>query len=271
MSAREIQRLNETYSDKSVKKAIFNYLLFVIAFKDNFLKFYYVSGDVVVQEYVLWYEDLGMNDVDRVGGKNASLGEMISNLSNVGVQVPGGFATTSFAFNEFLEQSGLNDKIYQLLDDLDVGDVNALAEVWQKIRQWVIDTPFLPDMQKDIEQAYAKLAGGFADDASFAVRSSATAEDMPDASFAGQQETFLNVRGLDAVMIAIKHVFASFLMTVLFLTVFIKAMTIVVLRFLLVFSVWCAVIFSSSGVMFSIDTESGFEDVVFITSSLWFR
>jgi pyruvate,water dikinase len=220
-----------------------------------------------VQEYVLWYENLGMNDVDRVGGKNASLGEMISNLSNVGVQVPGGFATTSFAFNEFLEQSGLNDKIYQLLDDLDVGDINALGECGGKIRQWVIETPFLPDMQQDIEKSYAKLAGGFADDASFAVRSSATAEDMPDASFAGQQETFLNVRGLNAVMIAIKHVFAS-----LFNDRAISyrvhqgydhrgvALSAGIQRMV-------RSDIASSGVMFSIDTESGFEDVVFITSS----
>jgi pyruvate,water dikinase len=220
-----------------------------------------------VQENVLWYEDLGMNDVDRVGGKNASLGEMISNLANVGVQVPGGFATTSFAFNEFLEQSGLNDKIHDLLDTLDVDDVNALAECGNKIRQWVIDTPFLPQMQRDIAQAYEQLADGFADDASFAVRSSATAEDMPDASFAGQQETFLNVRGFDAVMIAIKHVFAS-----LFNDRAISyrvhqgydhrgvALSAGIQRMV-------RSDISASGVMFSIDTESGFEDVVFVTSS----
>ncbi|TPH14434.1 phosphoenolpyruvate synthase [Litorilituus lipolyticus] len=220
-----------------------------------------------MQENVLWYEHLGMNDVERVGGKNASLGEMISNLANVGVQVPGGFATTAFAFNEFLEQSGINEKIYQLLDTLDVDDVNALAESGATIRQWIIDTPFLPEMQRDIEQAYEKLAAGFADDASFAVRSSATAEDMPDASFAGQQETFLNVRGLDAVMVAIKHVFAS-----LFNDRAISyrvhqgydhrgvALSAGIQRMV-------RSDISSSGVMFSIDTESGFEDVVFITSS----
>ncbi len=224
-------------------------------------------GDIVVQENVLWYEQLGMNDVDRVGGKNASLGEMISNLANVGVQVPGGFATTAFAFNEFLEQSGLNDKIYQLLDSLDVSDVNALAECGATIRQWIIDTPFLPQMQQDIEQAYAKLAGEFTEDASFAVRSSATAEDMPDASFAGQQETFLNVKGLDAVMVAIKHVFAS-----LFNDRAISyrvhqgydhrgvALSAGIQRMV-------RSDIAASGVMFSIDTESGFEDVVFITSS----
>ncbi len=221
-----------------------------------------------MQEYVLWYEELGMNDVDRVGGKNASLGEMISNLANVGVQVPGGFATTSYAFNEFLEQSGLNDKIYKLLDTLDVDDLNSLAQCGSTIRQWIIDTPFLPQMQADIEQAYAKLAGEFSNEASFAVRSSATAEDMPDASFAGQQETFLNVQGFDAVMIATKHVFAS-----LFNDRAISyrvhqgydhrgvALSAGIQRMV-------RSDIASSGVMFSIDTESGFEDVVFVTSSL---
>ena len=221
-----------------------------------------------MQENVLWYEKLGMNDVDRVGGKNASLGEMISNLANVGVQVPGGFATTSHAFNEFLEQSGLNNKIYKLLDTLDVSDINALAACGNTIRQWIIDTPFLPDMQQDIEQAYQALAGEFSDDASFAVRSSATAEDMPDASFAGQQETFLNVRGFDAVMVAIKHVFAS-----LFNDRAISyrvhqgydhrgvALSAGIQRMV-------RSDIASSGVMFSIDTESGFEDVVFVTSSV---
>jgi len=220
-----------------------------------------------VQENVLWYEVLGMNDVDRVGGKNASLGEMISNLSNVGVQVPGGFATTSYAFNEFLEQSGINDKIYQLLDNLDVDDLTALSKSGETIRNWIIETPFLPQMQVDIAKAYEKLADGFADDASFAVRSSATAEDMPDASFAGQQETFLNVRGFDAVMIAIKHVYAS-----LFNDRAISyrvhqgydhrgvALSAGIQRMV-------RSDIASSGVMFSIDTESGFEDVVFITSS----
>jgi pyruvate,water dikinase len=222
---------------------------------------------VIVQDNVLWYEALGMNDVDRVGGKNASLGEMISNLANLGVEVPGGFATTSFAFNEFLEQSGLNDKIYELLDSLDVSDINALGHCGKTIRQWIIDTPFLPDMQQAIEQAYNKLAGEFSSDASFAVRSSATAEDMPDASFAGQQETFLNVRGFDAVMVAIKHVFAS-----LFNDRAISyrvhqgydhrgvALSAGIQRMV-------RSDIASSGVMFSIDTESGFEDVVFITSS----
>ncbi|MFT5163864.1 MAG: pyruvate,water dikinase, partial [Alteromonadaceae bacterium] len=162
-----------------------------------------------MQEYVLWYQDLSMGDVSRVGGKNASLGEMISNLSNAGVQVPGGFATTSHAFNEFLDQSGINEKIHSLLDDLEVDDIAKLNEAGTNIRQWILDTPFQPALTEAIEAAYQKLHGQSKGEVSFAVRSSATAEDMPDASFAGQQETFLNVVGIDAIMIAIKHVYAS--------------------------------------------------------------
>ncbi|GLP97864.1 phosphoenolpyruvate synthase [Paraferrimonas sedimenticola] len=219
-----------------------------------------------MQEYVLWYQELGMHDVNSVGGKNASLGEMISNLANAGVQVPGGFATTSHAFNEFLEQSGLNQKIYAVLDELDVDDVNALAEAGAKIRQWIIDTPFQPELEKAVSEAYAKLEDGM-EGVSFAVRSSATAEDMPDASFAGQQETFLNVRGYDAVIVAVKHVFAS-----LFNDRAISyrvhqgydhrgvALSAGIQRMV-------RSDIASSGVMFTIDTESGHEDVVFITSS----
>ncbi|MBQ4846698.1 phosphoenolpyruvate synthase [Pseudoalteromonas sp. MMG005] len=220
-----------------------------------------------MQDYVLWYQELGMQDVPRVGGKNASLGEMISNLSNAGVQVPGGFATTADAFNEFLEQSGLNEKIHTILDTLDVDDVITLAKVGAEIRQWIIDTPFQPELNKAIHDAYNTLHGDTNSDVSFAVRSSATAEDMPDASFAGQQETFLNVRGIDAVMVAIKHVFAS-----LFNDRAISyrvhqgydhrgvALSAGIQRMVRSDK-------ASSGVMFSIDTESGFEDVVFITSS----
>jgi pyruvate,water dikinase len=220
-----------------------------------------------VQEFVIWYQDLGMHDVDRVGGKNASLGEMISNLASAGVQVPGGFATTAYAFNQFLEQSGVNERIYKLLDTLDVDDVQALAQAGKQIRQWVIDTPFQPELEQAIRTAYQQLHPDLAQDVSFAVRSSATAEDMPDASFAGQQETFLNVRGYDAVIVAIKHVFAS-----LFNDRAISyrvhqgydhrgvALSAGVQRMV-------RSDLASSGVMFSIDTESGFEDVVFITSS----
>ncbi|MBE0353354.1 MULTISPECIES: phosphoenolpyruvate synthase [Pseudoalteromonas] len=220
-----------------------------------------------MQEYVLWYQELGMQDVPRVGGKNASLGEMISNLANAGVQVPGGFATTADAFNEFLEQSGLNSKIHDILDTLDVDDVNTLAKVGAEIRQWIIDTPFQPNLDQAIRDAYSQLHGDASQDVSFAVRSSATAEDMPDASFAGQQETFLNVRGIDSVMTAIKHVFAS-----LFNDRAISyrvhqgydhrgvALSAGIQRMVRSDK-------ASSGVMFSIDTESGFEDVVFVTSS----
>lgn len=220
-----------------------------------------------MQEFVVWYQDLGMHDVPRVGGKNASLGEMISNLANAGVQVPGGFATTAYAFNQFLEQSGLNERIYQVLDGLNVDDVNALAKAGAQIRQWVIDTPFQTEFEQAIQTSYQQLQHGCAEDVSFAVRSSATAEDMPDASFAGQQETFLNVRGYASVIEAIKHVFAS-----LFNDRAISyrvhqgydhrgvALSAGVQRMV-------RSDLSASGVMFSIDTESGFEDVVFVTSS----
>jgi pyruvate,water dikinase len=220
-----------------------------------------------MQEHVLWYQQLGMGDVAVVGGKNASLGEMISNLANAGVQVPGGFATTAHAFNLFLEQSGLEARIHVLLDELDVEDIAALGIAGETIRNWIIDTPFLPELENAIRTAFKTLQGEAGDEASFAVRSSATAEDMPDASFAGQQETFLNVKGYDSVMVAIKHVFAS-----LFNDRAISyrvhqgydhkgvALSAGIQRMV---RSDC----SASGVMFSIDTESGFEDVVFITSS----
>ena len=220
-----------------------------------------------MQEYVLWYQELGMNDVNQVGGKNASLGEMISNLANAGVKVPGGFATTSFAFNEFLEQSGLEARIHNILDTLDVDDIAALTKAGEQIRNWIIETPFTPALESALAESYEKLAGELGEQASFAVRSSATAEDMPDASFAGQQETFLNVKGLDAVKVAVKHVFAS-----LFNDRAISyrvhqgydhkgvALSAGIQRMVRSDR-------SSSGVMFSIDTESGFEDVVFVTSA----
>jgi pyruvate,water dikinase len=220
-----------------------------------------------MQEHVLWYQQLGMGDVGVVGGKNASLGEMISNLANAGVQVPGGFATTAHAFNLFLEQSGLEARIHELLDNLNVEDIAALGVAGETIRNWIIDTPFLPELENAICIAFKTLQGEAGDEASFAVRSSATAEDMPDASFAGQQETFLNVKGYDSVMVAIKHVFAS-----LFNDRAISyrvhqgydhkgvALSAGIQRMV---RSDC----SASGVMFSIDTESGFEDVVFITSS----
>lgn len=219
-----------------------------------------------VSENVLWYNQLGMQDVDRVGGKNASLGEMITHLSELGVSVPNGFATTAQAFNDFLNQSGINQRIYSLLDVTDIDDVHALASAGKQIRQWIIDTPFQPGLQEAITHCYQQLS---ADDrhASFAVRSSATAEDMPDASFAGQQETFLNVQGIDAVMIAIKHVYAS-----LFNDRAISyrvhqgydhrgvALSAGIQRMV-------RSDLASAGVMFTLDTESGFDQVVFITSA----
>ncbi|MEI7346072.1 phosphoenolpyruvate synthase [Dickeya chrysanthemi] len=215
---------------------------------------------------VLWYNQLGMHDVERVGGKNASLGEMITNLSELGVSVPNGFATTAQAFNDFLNQSGINQRIYELLDRINIDDVNQLAKAGAQIRQWVIDTPFQPELEQAIRDAYQQLADG-EPDASFAVRSSATAEDMPDASFAGQQETFLNVQGIDAVMVAVKHVFAS-----LFNDRAISyrvhqgydhrgvALSAGVQRMV-------RSDLAASGVMFTLDTESGFDQVVFITAA----
>ncbi|WP_417446329.1 phosphoenolpyruvate synthase [Kangiella sp.] len=220
-----------------------------------------------MDNYVLWYDQLGMGDVERVGGKNASLGEMISNLSNMGVSVPNGFATTADAFRAFLEQSGLNKRINEELSSLDVDDVTKLAEVGAKIRGWVMETPFIPEMEQAINEAYAKLKGDANDDFAVAVRSSATAEDLPDASFAGQQETFLNVRGLDNVMKALKEVFASlfndraiayrvhqgFEHSLVALSAGVQKMV--------------RSDIAASGVMFTMDTESGFNDVVFITGA----
>ncbi|URQ62395.1 phosphoenolpyruvate synthase [Pantoea alhagi] len=215
---------------------------------------------------VLWYSQLGMNDVDRVGGKNASLGEMITNLSSLGVSVPNGFATTSEAFNQFLDQSGVNQRIYALLDETDIDDVDELAKAGKQIRQWIVETPFQPALEEAIREAYQQLSADD-DEASFAVRSSATAEDMPDASFAGQQETFLNVQGIDAVMVAVKHVYAS-----LFNDRAISyrvhqgydhrgvALSAGVQRMVRSDE-------AASGVMFTIDTESGFDQVVFITAA----
>ena len=219
-----------------------------------------------MSDTILQLDQLGMNDVPLVGGKNASLGEMISNLSNLGVTVPGGFATTSVAFNQFLTEAGLTEKIQQALSTLDTDDVNALAKTGQQIRDWVIQAPLPRDFQDDITAAYDAMAvNGLA--ATVAVRSSATAEDLPDASFAGQQETYLNIKGIDQVLHAVKLVFASlfndraisyrvhqgFDHAEVSLSAGIQRMVRSDL--------------ASSGVMFSIDTESGFEDVVFITSS----
>ncbi|MEW8461408.1 MAG: phosphoenolpyruvate synthase, partial [Candidatus Thiodiazotropha endolucinida] len=208
-----------------------------------------------------------MQDVDQVGGKNASLGEMISGLADAGVSVPGGFATTAHAFREFLRHNHLAERIDPLLKALDVEDVTALAETGKTIRQWVVESPFPEVLETAVTEAYKQLTGDTDTPPSVAVRSSATAEDLPDASFAGQQETFLNVQGLDAVMIAIKEVFASlyndraisyrvhqgFAHEDVALSAGIQRMV--------------RSDIGSSGVMFTLDTESGFKDAVFITSS----
>lgn len=219
-----------------------------------------------MNDYVIWFQDLSKNDVEKVGGKNASLGEMISNLGDAGVSVPGGFATTAHAYREFLEQSGLNNKIHDALDKLDVNDVIALAEVGKEIRESIINAPFQPALEDAIREAYTQISDGN-DDMSFAVRSSATAEDLPDASFAGQQETFLNIHGIDHVLHAVKEVFAS-----LFNDRAIAyrvhqgfehrhvALSAGVQRMVRSDT-------GASGVMFSLDTESGFRDVVFITAA----
>ncbi|GAB4551064.1 MAG: phosphoenolpyruvate synthase [Rhizobacter sp.] len=215
---------------------------------------------------VVPFEHLRMTDVESVGGKNASLGEMISQLAASGVRVPGGFATTAHAFRRFLAHNGLADKINARLAVLNTEDVRALAQAGAEIRQWVEDTPFPADLQAAITAEFAKLTAS-SPGASFAVRSSATAEDLPDASFAGQQETFLNVVGIDDVLHKMKEVFASlyndraisyrvhkgFAHTDVALSAGVQRMVRSDL--------------GAAGVMFTIDTESGFKDVVFITSS----
>ena len=217
---------------------------------------------------VIWFENLRMTDVENVGGKNASLGEMISQLTEKGVRVPGGFATTADAYRRFLAHEGLSERINAALAALDVEDVVELARVGKEIRQWVLDTPFPPELDADIQVAWEKMvADAGTENISVAVRSSATAEDLPDASFAGQQETFLNINGLDNVKEAMKHVFASlyndraisyrvhkgFAHDVVALSAGVQRMV--------------RSDSGAAGVMFTMDTESGFDQVVFLTAS----
>ncbi|MEL7298264.1 MAG: PEP/pyruvate-binding domain-containing protein, partial [Pseudomonadota bacterium] len=157
--------------------------------------------------YVIPFEQLGMSDVERVGGKNASLGEMISNLASLGVTVPGGFATTAEAYRVFLAHDDLDKRIADRLVDLDVDDIGALTSAGGDIRSWIMDAPLPAQLREDMAAAWETMSGGR--DIAVAVRSSATAEDLPDASFAGQQETFLNIRGFDNVIDAMREVFAS--------------------------------------------------------------
>ena len=224
-----------------------------------------------MEPLVIPLEKLRMTDVEQVGGKNSSLGEMISQLADSGVRVPGGFATTAAAYRDFLAQSGLDTKINAALDALDVEDVNALAVCGQQIRNWIMDTPFPTALTVEISAQYQRLVAECNDegaaDMSFAVRSSATAEDLPDASFAGQQETFLNIHGLDNILHAIKEVFASlyndraisyrvhknFVHADVALSAGVQRMV--------------RSDTGAAGVMFTLDTESGFRDAVFVTSS----
>jgi pyruvate,water dikinase len=215
---------------------------------------------------VIPFDRVRMADVHDVGGKNASLGEMIGELSHAGIEVPNGFATTAFAFREFLANGGLDARIASRLDSLDVDDVSALAKAGAEIRGWVASAPLPAALGAEVEGAYRALADG-APDASWAVRSSATAEDLPEASFAGQQETFLNIKGLENILHAIKEVFASlyndraiayrvhqgFAHADVALSAGVQRMV--------------RSDVGASGVMFTLDTESGFDQVVFITSS----
>ncbi|GAA2752970.1 phosphoenolpyruvate synthase [Amnibacterium kyonggiense] len=214
---------------------------------------------------VRWFADLGLADLEEVGGKNSSLGEMISSLSDLGVRVPDGFATTAGAYRRFV-RGGLAERIDGLLTGLDIDDVETLARVGKQIREAVLQQPFPEDLEADIRRAYAELTHGD-DDASFAVRSSATAEDLPDASFAGQQETFLNVRGIDAILTAIHEVFASLYndRAIAYRVHHAFAHDVVALSAGVQRMVRSDV--GASGVMFTMDTESGFTDAVFVTAS----
>ncbi len=216
-------------------------------------------------EYVVPLEQLGKDDVARVGGKNASLGEMIANLASAGVRVPGGFATTAEAFRDFLAHNHLEAPIHELLDALDVNDVRALAEAGGRIRGWIAEARLQPELEAGIREAYrAMTAGG---EAPVAVRSSATAEDLPDASFAGQQETYLNVRGVEETLAAVKDVFASLFND--------RAITYRVHHGFVHRDVALSAgvqrmvrsDIGASGVMFTLDTETGFRDAVFITAA----
>ncbi len=220
-----------------------------------------------MEHYIVSFDSLGMADIDRVGGKNASLGEMIRRLGKSGVHVPPGFATTAEAYREFLADGGLTQRISEALDGLDVDDLAALARTGGHIRAWIADAALSPRLEEAIRTAHAGLTAGAGVECAVAVRSSATAEDLPEASFAGQQESYLNVRGVEQVLGAVKQVFASlfndraiayrvhqgFAHDQIALSAGIQRMV--------------RSDIGSSGVMFTLDTESGFPDVVFITSA----
>ncbi|KNE76509.1 Phosphoenolpyruvate synthase [Candidatus Burkholderia crenata] len=208
-----------------------------------------------------------MTDVDIVGGKNASLGEMISQLAEAGVQVPTGFATTAQAFRDFLHHNNLTERIAKRLELFDVDDVKALAEAGKEIRQWIVDTPMQPRLEELIRKGFDKLQNGLPEELSFAVRSSATAEDLPDASFAGQQESYLNVVGIDEVLDRMKHVFASLYNDRAISYRVHKGFTHAEVALSAGVQRMVRSDVGAAGVMFTLDTESGFKDAVFITSS----
>ena len=213
------------------------------------------------------FEQLRNTDVESVGGKNASLGEMISQLATAGVRVPTGFATTAQAFRDFLHHNNLTERIAKRLDGLNVDDVRVLAQVGEEIRSWVIDAPLQPALEADIRAQFAQLTQNDATGLSFAVRSSATAEDLPDASFAGQQESYLNVSGIDDVLDKIKHVFASLYNDRAIAYRVHKGFTHAEVALSAGVQRMVRSDLAASGVMFTMDTESGFDQVVFITSS----
>jgi pyruvate,water dikinase len=221
----------------------------------------------MTQEFVKWFEDLTINDVPSVGGKNASLGEMIQNLGKKGVRVPSGFAITAYAYKYMIEKAGIDVKIKEILKDLDTHDVADLAARGQKIRDLIKNTPIPPELEEDIRRHYREMEFRYAEDVDVAVRSSATAEDLPDASFAGQQETYLNVRGEDDLIEKVRDCFASLFTN--------RAISYRVDKGFDHLSVYLSVgvqkmvrsDLACSGVMFSIDTESGFTNAVYITGA----
>src|ERR1700744_2150743 len=227
-----------------------------------------VAKDVAKdQAYVVPFEQLRMTDVDIVGGKNASLGEMISQLAEAGVQVPTGFATTALAFRDFLHHNNLTERIAQRLETLDVDDVKALAEAGKEIRQWIVDAPMQPRLEADIRAGFDTLQNSSPEELSFAVRSSATAEDLPGASFAGQQESYLNVVGIDEVLDRMKHVFASLYNDRAISYRVHKGFTHAEVALSAGVQRMVRSDTGAAGGMFTLDTETGFKDAVFITSS----
>ncbi|CAH2775779.1 MAG: Phosphoenolpyruvate synthase (EC [uncultured Paraburkholderia sp.] len=217
--------------------------------------------------YVVPFEQLRMTDVEIVGGKNASLGEMISQLAEAGVRVPTGFATTALAFRDFLHHNNLTERIAKRLETLDVDDVKVLAEAGKEIRQWIVEAPLQPKLEADIRAGFDTLQNSSPEELSFAVRSSATAEDLPDASFAGQQESYLNVVGIEDVLDRMKYVFASLYNDRAISYRVHKGFTHAEVALSAGVQHMVRSDVGAAGVMFTLDTESGFKDAVFITSS----